>query len=94
MLICAAVATMTSIGMSTFSLFLPPIERELGYRALATPRQLRGFMVVMGIILLASGLAIFGGIKNDENLPEPVGATNPDLARSRREIDVKYGGSQ
>ena len=36
-----------------------------------------GFMVVMGIILLASGLAIFGGIQNDEKLPEPVGATNP-----------------
>jgi hypothetical protein len=36
-----------------------------------------GFMVVMGIILLGSGLAIFGGIKNDEKLPEPVGATSP-----------------
>ena len=36
-----------------------------------------GFMVVMGIILLASGLAIFGGIKNDEKLPELVGATSP-----------------
>jgi MFS family permease len=35
-----------------------------------------GFMVVMGIILLASGLAIFGGIKNDEKLPELVGATS------------------
>jgi MFS family permease len=29
-----------------------------------------GFMVVMGIILLASGLAIFGGMKNGEKLPE------------------------
>ena len=36
-----------------------------------------GFMVVMGIILLASGLAIFGGIKKDEQLPELVGATHP-----------------
>jgi MFS family permease len=36
-----------------------------------------GFMVVMGIILLASGLAIFGGIKNDETLPQLVGATSP-----------------
>ncbi len=36
-----------------------------------------GFMVVMGIILLASGLAIFGGIKNDEKLPELVAATSP-----------------
>jgi MFS family permease len=36
-----------------------------------------GFMVVMGIILLASGLAIFGGIKNDEKLPELVGAASP-----------------
>jgi predicted MFS family arabinose efflux permease len=34
-----------------------------------------GFMVVMGIILLASGLAIFGGMKNDEKLPELVRAT-------------------
>ncbi len=36
-----------------------------------------GFMVVMGIILLASALAIFGGIKKDEKLPELVGATSP-----------------
>ena len=28
--LCTAVATMTSIGMSTFSLFLPPIEKEFG----------------------------------------------------------------
>jgi len=30
LLLCTAVATMTSIGMSTFSLFLPPIEKEFG----------------------------------------------------------------
>jgi MFS family permease len=36
-----------------------------------------GFMVVMGIILLASGLAIFGGVKNDGKLPELYAATNP-----------------
>ena len=36
-----------------------------------------GFMVVMGIILLASALAIFGGIKKDEKLPELVGTASP-----------------
>jgi hypothetical protein len=36
-----------------------------------------GFMVVMGLILLASGLALFGQIKADEQLPEAVAAANP-----------------
>jgi hypothetical protein len=37
LLLCTVVATITSIGMSTFSLFLPPIEKEFGLsRALAT----------------------------------------------------------
>jgi hypothetical protein len=34
-------------------------------------------MVLMGMILIASSLAIFGGIKNDEKLPELVGAPSP-----------------
>ncbi len=37
LLLCAAVVTMTSLGMSTFSLFLPPMEKEFGWsRALVT----------------------------------------------------------
>jgi MFS family permease len=39
-----------------------------------------GFMVVMGLILLASGLALFGQIKTDERLPEAVAAANPSLS--------------
>jgi hypothetical protein len=34
-------------------------------------------MVVMGIILVASTLEIFGGINNDEKLPELAGASSP-----------------
>jgi len=41
LLLCTVVATMTAIGMSTFSLFLPPIEREFGLsRSLATLPEL------------------------------------------------------
>ena len=36
-----------------------------------------GFMLVIGIILVASSLAIFGGINNDEKLPELAGASSP-----------------
>ena len=39
-----------------------------------------GFLVVMGLILLASGLAIFGQIKTGEQLPEAVAAASPSLS--------------
>jgi LPXTG-motif cell wall-anchored protein len=39
-----------------------------------------GFMVVMGLILLASGLALFGRIRTDEKLPEAAAAASPLLS--------------
>ena len=39
-----------------------------------------GFLVVMGLILLASGLALFGGARTEERIPEPVAAASPSLS--------------
>ena len=39
-----------------------------------------GFMVVMGLILIASGLALFGGARTEEKIPEPVAAASPSLS--------------
>ena len=54
------VVTMTSIGMSTFSLFLPPIQTEFGWsRAMATVP----YMVAM--IGWAVGAVLFGKLADD-----------------------------
>ena len=39
-----------------------------------------GFMVIMGLILFASGLALFGGIRTDARAPTPVAAASPSLS--------------
>ena len=60
MLICTAVATMTSIGMSTFSLFLPPIEREFALsRAMAT------LPYVVAMLGWGAGAILFGKLADD-----------------------------
>lgn len=60
LLLCTIVATITSIGMSTFSLFLPPIEREFALsRALAT----LPYMVAM--LGWAAGALAFGKLADD-----------------------------
>jgi len=60
LLLCTAVATMTSIGMSTFSLFLPPIEKEFGLtRSMAT----LPYMVAM--LGWAAGALTFGKLADD-----------------------------
>jgi len=60
LLACVAVVTMTSIGMSTFSLFLPPIETEFGWsRAMTTVP----YMVAM--IGWAVGAVLFGKLADD-----------------------------
>ncbi len=60
LLLCATVATLTSIGMSTFSLFLPPIEKEFGLsRSLAT----LPYMVAM--LGWAAGAITFGKLADD-----------------------------
>ena len=60
LLLCTAVVTFTSIGMSTFSLFLPPIEKEFGLsRALAT----LPYMIAM--IGWAAGAVLFGKLADD-----------------------------
>lgn len=59
-MLCTAVATMTSIGMSTFSLFLPPIEKEFGLtRSMAT----LPYMVAM--LGWAAGALTFGKLADD-----------------------------
>jgi MFS family permease len=58
--LCAAVVTLTSIAVNTFSLFLPPIEKEFGAsRALAT----LPYMVAM--IGWAAGTVLFGKLADD-----------------------------
>jgi MFS family permease len=60
LLACVAVVTMTSIGMSTFSLFLPPIQTEFGWsRSMATVP----YMVAM--IGWAVGAVLFGKLADD-----------------------------
>ncbi|MBM2803666.1 MAG: hypothetical protein HW419_1559 [Deltaproteobacteria bacterium] len=60
LLLCAAVATMTSIGMSTFSLFLPPIEKEFGLsRSLAT------LPYVVAMLGWGAGAILFGKLADD-----------------------------
>ena len=58
--LCTAVATITSIGMSTFSLFLPPIEKEFGLsRSMVT----LPYMVAM--LGWAAGALTFGKLADD-----------------------------
>jgi MFS family permease len=60
LLLCTAVATMTSIGMSTFSLFLPPIEKEFGLsRSLAT------LPYVIAMLGWGAGAIMFGKLADD-----------------------------
>jgi MFS family permease len=60
LLLCTAVATMTSIGMSTFSLFLPPIEKEFGLsRSAAT------LPYVVAMLGWAAGAITFGKLADD-----------------------------
>jgi MFS family permease len=60
LLLCTAVATITSIGMSTFSLFLPPIEKEFGLsRSMVT----LPYMVAM--LGWAAGALTFGKLADD-----------------------------
>ena len=39
-----------------------------------------GFMIVMGLILVASGLALFGGARTEEQIPEPDAVVSPALS--------------
>ena len=60
LLLCSAVVMMTSTGMSSFSLFLPPIEAEFGWsRAMATVP----YMVAM--IGWGAGAVLFGKLADD-----------------------------
>ncbi len=60
LLLCAAVVTITSIGMSTFSLFLRPIEAEFGWsRSMGTVPYM---IAMMG---WAAGAVLFGKLADD-----------------------------
>jgi len=60
LLVSVAVVTLTSIGLSTFSLFLPPIEMEFGWsRAVAT------IPYTVSMIGWAVGAVLFGKLADD-----------------------------
>src|SRR3989304_6242898 len=59
-LICVAVVTMTSISMSTFPLFLPPLERDFGW---SRPTVTMPYMVSM--LGWAVGAVLFGKLADD-----------------------------
>ena len=95
MLICTAVATMTSIGMSTFSLFLPPIEREFGLsRSLAT------LPYVVAMLGWAAGAITFGKMADDRGARPVVltgillmaaGFAGMGLSRNLWQLSLTYG---
>lgn len=95
MLLCTVVATMTSIGMSTFSLFLPPIERELGLsRSLAT------LPYVVAMLGWAAGAITFGKLADDRGARPVVligillmaaGFAGMGLARNLWQLSLTYG---
>jgi len=95
LLLCTAVATMTSIGMSTFSLFLPPIEREFGLsRSLAT----LPYMVAM--LGWAVGALTFGKFADDHGSRPVVligitlmaaGFAGMGLSSSLWQVSLTYG---
>jgi MFS family permease len=95
LLLCTVVATITSIGMSTFSLFLPPIEKEFGLsRALAT----LPYMVAM--LGWAVGALTFGKLADDHGsrLVVLVGITlmaagfaGMGLSRDLWQLSLTYG---
>jgi MFS family permease len=96
LLLCTVVVTMTSIGMSTFSLFLPPIEREFGLsRAAAT----LPYMVAM--LGWAVGAVLFGKLADDFG-SRPViltgivlmalGFGGMGLSRNLWQLSITYGG--
>ena len=60
LLICVAVVTMTSIGLSTFSLFLPPIETEFGWS-----RTMVTVPYTVSMIGWAVGAVLFGKLADD-----------------------------
>ena len=93
--LCTAVATMTSIGMSTFSLFLPPIEKEFGLtRSLVT----LPYMVAM--LGWAVGALTFGKLADDRG-SRPViligislmgaGFAGMGLSQNLLQISLTYG---
>lgn len=60
LLACVAVVTMTSIGLSTFSLFLPPIETEFGWS-----RTMVTVPYMVSMIGWAVGAVLFGKLADD-----------------------------
>jgi MFS family permease len=87
---------MTSIGMSTFSLFLPPIETEFGWsRAMATAPYM------FAMIGWAAGAVLFGKLADDFGarpvvlggiLLMSIGFLGMGLSRNLWELSVSYGG--
>ncbi len=86
---------MTSIGMSTFSLFLPPIEREFGLsRSLAT------LPYVVAMLGWAAGAITFGKMADDRGARPVVltgillmaaGFAGMGLSRNLWQLSLTYG---
>ena len=93
--LCTAVATMTSIGMSTFSLFLPPIEKEFGLsRSMVT----LPYMVAM--LGWAAGALTFGKLADDRGSRSVVligialmaiGFAGMGLSQNLWQLSLSYG---
>jgi MFS transporter, OFA family, oxalate/formate antiporter len=93
--LCTAVATMTSIGMSTFSLFLPPIEKEFGLsRSMVT----LPYMVAM--LGWAAGALTFGKLADDRGSRRVVligialmgvGFAGMGLSQNLWQLSISYG---
>lgn len=95
LLLCAAVVTMTSIGMSSFSLFLPPIEAEFGWsRAMVTVPYM---VAMMG---WGAGAVLFGKVADDFGARRVVlggillmsaGFLGMGLSRNLWQLSLSYG---
>ena len=93
--LCTAVATITSIGMSTFSLFLPPIEKEFGLsRSMVT----LPYMVAM--LGWAAGALTFGKLADDRGsrlvvligiAPMGTGFAGMGVSQNLWQLSLSYG---
>lgn len=95
LLLCATVVTMTSVGMSSFSLFLPPMEAEFGWsRAMVTVP----YMVAM--IGWGAGAVLFGKLADDLGARRVIlggillmaaGFLGMSLAKKLWQLSLSYG---
>lgn len=96
LMLCAGVVMMTSVGMSSFSLFLRPIEAEFGWsRAMVTVP----YMVAM--LGWGTGAVLFGKLADDLGARRVIlggillmaaGFLGMSLSRNLWQLSLSYGG--